>query len=51
MAIRRKLVLEVAGAFRPPAIVPVAAEEPVDCLAGEKLRERFADPYYPGLDK
>ncbi len=48
LAIRRKLVLEVAGHV-PAGIVPVAAQEPVDCLAGEKLRERLA-PYYPGLD-
>lgn len=50
VAIRRKLVLEVAGRFPPASVVPIAAEEPVDCLAGEKLRERFADPYFPGLD-
>ncbi len=48
LAIRRKLVLEVAGRV-PAGIVPVAAEAPVDCLAGEKLRERLA-PYFPGLD-
>ncbi len=51
VAIRRKLVLEVAGRFPPASVVPIAAEEPVDCRAGEKLRERFADPYYPGLDQ
>ena len=50
VAIRRKLILEVAGRF-PASVVPAAAEAPVDCLAGEKLRERLADPYYPGLDK
>ncbi len=49
VAIRRKLILEVAGGF-PASVVPAAAEAPVDCLAGEKLRERLADPYYPGLD-
>jgi Protein of unknown function (DUF1194) len=49
VAIRRKLIQEVAGRV-PAGIVPVAADAPVDCLAGEKLRERLADPYYPGLD-
>jgi hypothetical protein len=49
LAIRRKLVLEVAGRSPAAEIVPIAAEEPIDCLAGEKLRERLA-PYYPGLD-
>lgn len=49
-AIRRKLILEVAGG--PPArIVPAAAEAPADCRIGEKTRELYADPYYPGLDK
>ena len=49
LAIRRKLILEIAGR-RSDRIIPVAAEAPVDCLAGEKLRQRLADPYYPGLD-
>jgi hypothetical protein len=49
LAIRRKLILEVAGRF-PAGVVPVAAEAPVDCLAGEKLRALVA-PYYPGLDE
>jgi hypothetical protein len=48
-AIRRKLILEIAGRVD-ATIVPVAAVASVDCLAGEKMRERFADPYYPGLD-
>lgn len=49
VAIRRKLILEVAG--RADArLVPVAATEPVDCLIGEKTRARWADPYLPGLD-
>jgi hypothetical protein len=47
-AIRRKLIMEIAGRVD-AAIVPAAAAV-VDCLAGEKMRERFADPYYPGLD-
>jgi hypothetical protein len=50
LAIRRKLVLEVAGRSPAAEIVPIAAEEPIDCLAGEKLRERLVDPFYPGLD-
>ena len=46
-AIRRKLVLEIAGAE--PKIVPVAetfaGRAPrVDCLIGEKLRRRWMDP-------
>ena len=43
-AIRRKLVLEIAGA--PPRIVPAAFPEPerrIDCLVGEKLRRRWMD--------
>ncbi|MCB1500926.1 MAG: DUF1194 domain-containing protein [Bauldia sp.] len=50
LAIRRKLVLEVAGG---PAIearpVPVALRDPVDCLVGERTRERYAEPFLPGL--
>lgn len=46
-AVRRKLVLEVAEA--PARIVQVAGQVPVDCLAGEKARERHA-PFYPQLD-
>jgi hypothetical protein len=49
-AIRRKLVLEVAGRQR-AGIIPARADAPADCLAGEKARERYADPFYPGLDK
>jgi len=49
-AIRRKLILEVAGR-EPAQIVPAtAAAGSADCLAGEKARARYADPYYPGLD-
>ncbi len=48
LSIRRKLILEVAGRF-PAGVVPVAAEAPVDCLAGEKQRALVA-PYYPGID-
>jgi hypothetical protein len=49
LAIRRKLILEVAG-DTPARIIPAALEEPTDCLIGEKMRELYADPYYPGLD-
>jgi len=44
-AIRRKLVLEIAGA--PAQWIPaqVARREPrIDCLIGEKLRRRWLDP-------
>ncbi len=44
-AVRRKLVLEIAGAE--PAISPAAfgQHEPrIDCLIGEKLRQRWMDP-------
>jgi hypothetical protein len=49
-AIRRKLIREIAGGGPEATIVPAAAAERVDCLAGEKMRELYADPYYPGLD-
>jgi hypothetical protein len=44
-AIRRKLVLEIAGA--PAKVLPVAfpGQAPrIDCLIGEKLRRRWMDP-------
>lgn len=50
-AIRRKLILEVSGAQPDARIVPVQAEEPVDCLKGERDRRFFSDPYYPELDR
>jgi len=44
-AIRRKLVLEIAGA--PPRIIPAQAfgqrVSRIDCLIGEKLRRRWMD--------
>ena len=49
LAIRRKLILEVA-AVPPARVIQAAAEEPTDCLIGERMRELYADPYYPGLD-
>jgi hypothetical protein len=48
-AIRQKLVLEIASDPR-PRIVPAATHPRVDCLVGERLRARFADPHLPGLD-
>jgi hypothetical protein len=40
-AVRRKLVLEIAGRPAPPArLVPVQASAPYDCLIGEKIWER-----------
>jgi hypothetical protein len=44
-AVRRKLVLEIAGAE--PQIAPAAfgeRERRIDCLIGEKLRRRWMDP-------
>jgi hypothetical protein len=44
-AVRRKLVLEIAGAE--PRIAPAAfgeRERRIDCLIGEKLRRRWMDP-------
>jgi len=41
-AIRRKLVLEIAGVPSPPQLIPVAVAAPrIDCLIGEKRRERY----------
>lgn len=50
-AIRRKLILEVSGDTPPPVVIPVADNEPVDCLKGERDRRLFSDPYFPELDK
>jgi hypothetical protein len=46
-AIRRKLVLEIAGLVPQPRLIPVAemVKQPrVDCLVGEKTRGRFFIP-------
>ncbi len=51
VAIRRKLLREVAARPPPAAVVPVSAAAPVDCQVGEEARRRYADPYLPGLDK
>ena len=46
-AIRRKLVLEIAGIKPEPRVFPAAASLPprVDCLIGEKQRERYLDRF------
>ncbi len=49
-AIRRKLILEVSGTSPEPKVVP-AAEQPVDCLTGERDRRLYSDPYFPELDR
>ncbi len=47
VAIRRKLVLEIAGL--PPRIMPAAdgsmPRPRIDCLIGEKLRRQWVDPF------
>lgn len=49
-AIRRKLVIEVAArGGNPPGLMFVAGYEPADCLIGERMRTKYADPYLPGL--
>ena len=50
-AIRQKLVIDVAGrpAGMQAAVVRVSAEEPADCMIGERMRTKYADPYLPGL--
>lgn len=43
-AIRRKLVLEIAGQEREPQVIPAAATaggKRIDCLIGEKLRQQW----------
>jgi len=50
VATHRKLILEVAGAPTSGAVVPVAAAPPVDCLVGERTRDRLA-PFYPQLNQ
>ena len=49
-AIRRKLILEVSGASPSASVIP-AADEPVDCLKGERDRRFYSDPYFPELDR
>ena len=50
-AIRRKLILEVSGASPDPRVVPAQANAPVDCLIGERTRQRLSDRFYPELDR
>ncbi|RUW03684.1 DUF1194 domain-containing protein, partial [Mesorhizobium sp. M1A.F.Ca.IN.020.04.1.1] len=49
-AIRRKLIQEVSG-IGDAGSIRVDAEAPTDCLLGERLRQRFSDPYFPELDR
>ncbi|OHV88848.1 DUF1194 domain-containing protein [Mesorhizobium sp. ORS 3428] len=49
-AIRRKLVQEVSGVVDARTI-RVDAETQTDCMLGERLRQRFSDPYFPELDR
>jgi 2-phospho-L-lactate transferase/gluconeogenesis factor (CofD/UPF0052 family) len=49
-AIRQKLVIEVAARPGDAAeLVHVTGYEPADCLVGERMRTKYADPYLPGL--
>lgn len=48
-AIRRKLIQEVSGVTDARTIRVDTAN--VDCLLGERLRQRFSDPYFPELDR
>lgn len=50
-AIRRKLILEVSGTTDGAPVVKVQAQAPADCMAGERDRQRYSDPYFPGLDR
>ncbi|MDX8523127.1 DUF1194 domain-containing protein [Mesorhizobium sp. MSK_1335] len=49
-AIRRKLIQEVSG-LTDARYIRVDDAAPVDCLLGERLRQRFSDPYFPELDR
>jgi hypothetical protein len=49
-AIRRKLILEVSGGAPEAEPIPIA-DDPVDCLEGERDRQRYSDPYFPELDR
>ncbi|HTV67209.1 MAG TPA: DUF1194 domain-containing protein [Rhizobiaceae bacterium] len=50
-AIRRKLILEVGGIEPEVGVVPIQAQEPVDCLKGERDRRFYTDQFFPELDK
>ena len=49
LAIRLKLIQEIAGRSVAPHIIPAKAAPPIDCMIGEEARQRF-NPYLPGLD-
>ena len=49
VAIRRKLILEVAGRQPPASIIPIAGSPPADCMIGEKARQHV-NQFLPGLD-
>ncbi|RVC78966.1 DUF1194 domain-containing protein [Mesorhizobium sp. M2A.F.Ca.ET.046.02.1.1] len=49
-AIRRMLIQEVSG-LADARSIRVQDAAPVDCLLGERLRQRFSDPYFPELDR
>ncbi|MGF7006522.1 DUF1194 domain-containing protein [Aminobacter sp. BE322] len=50
-AIRRKLILEVSGTDAPPLPVKAEAAPAGYCMAGERDRRIYSDPYYPELDR
>ena len=50
-AIRRKLILEVSGCLARAESRFLVAEQPVDCLKGERDRRLYSDPYFPELDR
>jgi hypothetical protein len=50
IAIRRKLILEVSGA-EPRGRIVETADEPADCMIGEKLRPSYMERYFPELDR
>jgi hypothetical protein len=45
-AIRRKLVLEIAGHYPEAKLIPVAVAPRTDCLIGEKRRQRYLMDQY-----
>ncbi|GAA2831893.1 uncharacterized protein DUF1194 [Aminobacter aminovorans] len=50
-AIRRKLVLEVSGDTDALPVIRIDTEPRVDCMAGERDRRIYSDPYFPELDR
>ena len=49
LAIRLKLIQEIAGRPAAPHVVPVRATPPVDCMIGEEARQHV-NQFLPGLD-